>query len=68
MPITNFGLVGKWDNNKGGSGWTKKDVGLLTNPGAVDKIYRKWSNTKENFDFYFVKQRGASQFLQKGGL
>jgi hypothetical protein len=64
MPITNFQLIGKW--NKPGQGYSPQDVGILTNPAAVEKIHKKWSNTKENFDFYFVKQPGASQYVEIG--
>jgi len=64
MPITNFQMVGKWD--KSGQGWSPQDVGILTNPAAVEKIHKRWSNTKDNFDFYFVKQPNASKWLEQG--
>jgi hypothetical protein len=64
MPIASFQTIGKW--KKPGQGWSPQDVGILTNPAAVEKIHKKWSNTKENFDFYFVQQTGASKFLEKG--
>lgn len=64
MPMTNFQLLGKW--NKPGQGYTAQDVGILTNPAAVEKIHKKWSNTKENFDFYFVKQPGTRPFSEEG--
>lgn len=65
MPITNFQLLGKW-NKPQNLGWTPQDKGILTNPAAVEKIHKKWSNTEENFDFYFVKQPGAAKFIETG--
>jgi len=64
MPITTFQTIGKW--NKPGQGFNAQDIGILNNPAAVEKIHKKWSNTQENFDFYFVKQPGASKFQQVG--
>lgn len=64
MPITTFQTIGKW--NKPGQGFNAQDVGILTNPAAVEKIHKRWSNTEENFDFYFVKQPGAAKFQQVG--
>jgi hypothetical protein len=67
MPITRFDLQGNWGpNNKSGNGFDKKSIGILTNPKAVEKIHRKWSNTKENFELYFVRQVGASKFNEMG--
>lgn len=67
MPITKFQLQGNWQpNNRSGNGFDKKSIGILTNPKAVEKIHRKWSNTKENFELYFVRQIGASKFNEVG--
>ena len=65
MPITKFQLTGKWDKPQN-LGWSSQDKGILTNPTAIEKIHRSWANTKENFDLYFVKQPGASKFLETG--
>ncbi len=65
MPITNFQLVGDW-NGKRQYGYNKKDIGILTNPKAVEKIERAWSNTKQNYRLFFVKSQQASKFLQVG--
>lgn len=66
MPITNFNLVGKWAPEDRKYGYNKQDIGILTNPKAVEKIHRKWSNSKENFDLYFVRAPKAHTFQQVG--
>lgn len=66
MPITNFNLIGKWKPEDRKYGYSDKDVGILTNQRAVDKIHRKWSNSKENFDLYFVKAPKAHTFTNVG--
>jgi hypothetical protein len=59
MPITRFDLVGDWDKDAPQRGYSRQDVGILTNPKAVEKIHRKWSNTDYDFDFYFVRAKNA---------
>lgn len=60
MPITGFTKVGDFSPTaKRLYGFSKQDAGILNNPKAVEKIHKKWSNTKENFDFYFVRQPKA---------
>ena len=65
MPINKFQLLGKWTPDKL-QGYSRQDIGILTNPVAVEKIHKVWSNTEENFDFYFVKQVGAAKFVETG--
>lgn len=59
MPITRFDLVGNWDKDAPQRGYNRQDVGILTNPKAVEKIHKKWSNTEYDFDFYFVRAKNA---------
>lgn len=59
MPITKFDLVGDWDKNAPQRGYNRQDIGILTNPKAVEKIHKKWSNTDYDFDFYFVRAKNA---------
>jgi len=66
MPITNFQTIGKWGPNDRPRGYNKQDIGILTNPKAVEKIHKLWSNTKENFDLYFVRQPNAPKYLEQG--
>lgn len=63
MPISKFQLLGNWDKDARKYGYSKKDVGILTNAKAVEKIHRKWNNTKDEFDLYFVKS--AIAYKQK---
>ena len=42
------------------------DAGILGNHKAVEKIHKKWSNTKQNFDFYFIRDQKAFKFVQQG--
>lgn len=55
MPINQFNLVGNWDKEKPQYGYNRQDRGILTSPKAVAKIHKMWSNTKQNFDLYFVR-------------
>ncbi len=66
MPITNFNLVGKWGQNDKKYGYNAQDIGILTNPKAVDKIHRKWSNSRENFELYFLRETGAAKYRETG--
>ena len=66
MPITDFQLMGKWGPKDLPRGYTKQDIGILTNPKAVEKIHKQWSNTKQNFDLYFLRSPKAHKHLQVG--
>lgn len=67
MPISKFQLTGQWEPEaKRAYGWSKQDKGILTNPTAVEKIHKKWSNTSQNFDFYFLKSKDAYKFREIG--
>lgn len=66
MPISKFELQGKWDQKSPKYGYNKQDIGILTNQRAVDKIHRKWSNTKQNFDFYFLRSREGAKHIEVG--
>jgi len=60
MPITNFELLGKWGpESKRLYGYNRQDIGILTNPRAVEKIHKLWSNTDFDFDFYFLRSKEA---------
>lgn len=56
MPINKFQLVGQWGPDaKRKYGYDTKDIRILTNPKAVEKIHKKWSNSKYDFDLYFLR-------------
>lgn len=59
MPITRFDLVGDWGKDSPKRGYNNKDIGILTNSKAVDKIHKRWSNTEYEFDFYFLRAKNA---------
>lgn len=62
MPISNFQLMGQWGPDaKRAYGYSKQDIGILQSQKAVDKIKRKWSNTYNEFDFYFLRSNEARQ-------
>lgn len=67
-PISNFQLLGNWAPGDPLRGYKKKDVGILTNPKGVEKIHRKWSNTKENFDIYFLRAPNAKKQVFVGAV
>lgn len=67
MPISKFEFEGEWEpKNKRAYGWSRKDMAILTNPNAIKKIHKKWSNTLHSFDLYFVKSKIAYQFKEVG--
>jgi len=66
MPITSFQTIGKWGPNDRPRGYNKQDIGILTNPKAIEKIHKQWSNTKENFEFYFLRAPKAAEYLEQG--
>lgn len=67
MPISKFQLMGQWGPDaKRAYGYSKQDVGILQNPRAVEKIHKSWSNTKQNFDFYFLRSNAARKHVEVG--
>ncbi|RTK93318.1 MAG: hypothetical protein EKK64_10435 [Neisseriaceae bacterium] len=67
MPITSFNLRGDWDRNaKNKYGYNSQDAGIIGNEKGVEKIKRLWSNSKEDFDLFFVRQKNAWKYLEKG--
>ncbi|RDJ35203.1 MAG: hypothetical protein DWQ19_10305 [Crenarchaeota archaeon] len=66
MPINKFELLGKWGPNDRPRGYNRQDIGILTNPKAVDKIHRQWSNTKQKFDLYFLRAPKAKNYREIG--
>ena len=67
MPITNFNLVGQWSPDaKRNYGYSKQDIGILGSEKAVEKIHKKWSNTRFDFDFYFIRSPKAYKYQEVG--
>jgi len=67
MPITQFQLKGGWDPEaKRKYGYSPQDIGILTNPKAVQKIHKSWSNSKNDFEFYFLRSFKASKHVEVG--
>ena len=67
MPITNMTFQGSWGPKaKGEFGYNWQDLGILENPNATEKIMKKWSNTKENFEVHFVRSEKAQKHRQVG--
>lgn len=67
MPIKGFSLVGQWGPGaKRKYGYSAQDSGILENPKAVEKIHRSWSNSKNDFDLYFVRSFQASKHREEG--
>lgn len=67
MPIKGFQLVGQWGPDaKRRYGYGPQDTGILENPKAVDKIHRSWSNSKNDFEFHFVRSFKASRHVEVG--
>lgn len=67
MPIGGFNLVGQWGPEaKRKYGYNNQDLGILENPKAVEKIHKSWSNSKYDFDFYFLRSYKASKHIEIG--
>lgn len=67
MPITRFDLVGQWGPEaKRRYKYSPQDTGILENPKAVEKIHRSWSNSKNDFELYFVRSWKASRHVEEG--
>jgi hypothetical protein len=73
MPITGMNFVPpqNWPELSGGKkrpgyGYNKKDLGILTSEPGRAKIINKWSNTKQNFVFYFVRSPQAKEYQEVG--
>ena len=67
MPITSFTKIGDWNPDaKRKYGFDRKDAALLSSARAVDKIHRKWSNSKQNFDLIFLRDKNAYKHVELG--
>lgn len=67
MPINKFQLMGQWEPEaKRAYGYSRQDIGILTNPSAVEKIHRHWSNSKNDFEFYFLRSSMARKQVEVG--
>jgi hypothetical protein len=67
MPISKFQLMGQWGPEaKRKYGYSAKDTGILENPKAVEKIHKHWSNSKNNFDLYFLRSYAGMKHVEVG--
>jgi len=67
MPISKFQLLGQWGPDaKRKYGYSAQDTGILENPKAVEKIHKHWSNSKNNFDLYFLRNYAGTKHREKG--
>lgn len=67
MPITNMQFQGQWGPKaKRGYGYNWQDLGILENPNAVDKIIRKWDNSKHDFEVIFARSPQARKHTEIG--
>jgi hypothetical protein len=67
MPITGFQLKGQWGPDaKRRYGYSQQDTGILENPKAVEKIHRSWSNSRHDFDLWFLRTARARHHVEVG--
>lgn len=66
MPINKFELMGNWGPKDRKYGYNKQDIGILTSPKGVQKIHKKWSNSTNDFDLYFLRSAKAYKFIEEG--
>jgi hypothetical protein len=65
MPITTWQMHGNWSPTAPRKyGFSNKDAAILTQ--HAEKIHRKWSNTKNDFDFYFIRSPQAYKKIEVG--
>lgn len=66
-PIGDFELLGNWaPDAKRAYGYSKQDIGILTNPKAVEKIRNIWFKNEQEFNFYFVRSKNAYRKVEVG--
>lgn len=70
MPISNAQLVGNWKNWPVGKqqdqNYDKASFNILTNDPDFEKLKTKFSKTNQNFDVYFIKNRGMRDHIEVG--
>lgn len=66
MPITRFEKMGNWQPNAPFHRYDKASIGILQNDKAIEKIHKSWSNSKTEFELYFLRSPKASKFREIG--
>lgn len=66
MPLTDFQKIGKWDDKKNRHGYDKASVGILNSDSGIQKLKNVFSKVEPDFNLYFVKKPGASQYSEIG--
>lgn len=66
FPVTKFQKLGRWEPGAPKYGFHSDDIGIVNSPKGEAKIIRKWSNTKENFELYFVRVPRGRTFREQG--
>jgi hypothetical protein len=67
MAITNFTRIGDWSPEaKRQYGFDPRDAAILNSEKGVQKIHRSWSNSKNNFDLYFIRAKYAYKHVEIG--
>lgn len=67
MPISNLTMRGDWrPDARRKYGFNRQDAGILSSERGVEKIRRAFSNNKQEFDFYFIREKGAYKHLELG--
>lgn len=65
--ITNMMFHGNWGPKaKNKYGYDKKDLGILQNPNATEKIMRIWEKTGVDFEIHFVRSSVAKDYIELG--
>jgi hypothetical protein len=65
MPITGWQMHGNWAADAPRKyGFTSQDASILGQ--YAEKIHKKWSNSRNNFDFYFVRSPKAYRQVEIG--
>lgn len=66
MPITALHTKGDWGPKSKRYKYSPVDIGILSSPKGREKIIKKWSNSKNEFEMYFLKSYKASKFVEEG--
>lgn len=65
MPMA-IQTVGNWDDKNPKYGYSKPDIGIMKSPVGVEKIQRKWANTKQQFNTFVCRSKNCYKINQIG--
>lgn len=65
MPIQNLHVVGNWESPKK-YGWDDISKKIITSPKGIEKIKKRWTLARHNFDIYLLKNPKVHKYVNYG--